>query len=260
MRLADILRGRRREPNPGGGGAEIWRGTGWALQAVPAGNLVSVSCTSVLFCLAAGQDGHVDQWSGSQWSEHASAAGFTFLTSVSCPTSASCEATGSGPAGDLAERWNGVTWTPQATPLPAGGSDAELTAVSCSGTKFCEAVGNYLNSSFQTVTLTEIWNGIAWTTQSSPEPAGAQDSSLSGLWCSSAKFCAAVGQFSFFGPSRTLAEVWNGATWALRSAPSHPYAGENQLSGVACTSKACTAVGVTDDPGQVEATLIETGN
>jgi hypothetical protein len=41
---------------------------------------------------------------------------------------------------------------------------------------------------------------------------------------------------------KTLAEAWNGATWALQPTP-HPEQGLHQLLGVSCTSSsACTAV------------------
>jgi hypothetical protein len=61
--------------------------------------------------------------------------------------------------------------------------------------------------------------------------------------------------------SRTLAEVWNGTKWTLRSTPSNSFAGQNALAGVSCgASHVCTAVGVTDDLGQVPATLIERGD
>ena len=245
-----------------GGGAEIWNGTTWALQSVPGGPLTSVSCTSASFCMAAGTDGHVDTWNGTVWSAQPTAAGFTALTSVSCVSPGSCEATGSGPAGDEAEGWNGTSWSAQATPAPSGASSPQLSAVSCAGAQSCEAVGSYFNSSFQQVTLAEAWNGTAWSAQASPNPASATvGSALAGVQCTSAASCIAVGQASTFFGSLTLAEAWNGTSWRLRSTPDHPYAGQNNLNGVSCgVSSVCTAVGVTDDLGQIPATLIETGD
>ena len=246
-----------------GGGAEAWNGTTWALQAVPGGGLTSVSCTSEKFCMAAGGDGHVDIWNGKSWSSRASAAGFASLSSVACTSPRFCEAVGSGPSGDEAERWNGTSWTPQATPTPAGGSSPGLSTVSCTRVKSCEAVGSYSNSSFNTVTLAEAWNGTDWAVQATPNPAtsaGSSDS-LHGVWCTAANSCTAIGGYSLLVSNSTLAEVWNGTKWTLRSAPSVPYAGQNSFNGVSCgASHACTAVGVTDDVGGISATLIETGD
>jgi hypothetical protein len=244
-----------------GGGAEVWNGTTWALQTVPGGYLTSVSCTSAQFCVAAGGDGHVDLWNGTAWSAQASAAGFTSLSSVSCTSSAACEATGSGPSGDEAEEWNGTAWSPQATATPAGGSSPGLSAVSCASADSCEAVGTFSNSSFQQAPLAEAWNGTAWTAQSAVNPATAQDASLLAVDCTSATSCTAVGDYSPAIQLLTLAEVWNGTTWAQRSTPDNAYAGQNSLNAVSCgAAHACTAVGVTDDVGQFGATLVETGS
>ncbi len=243
-----------------GGGADQWNGTAWTLQAVPGGPLAAVSCTSVSFCMAAGTDGHVDLWNGTSWSAQPSTAGFTSLNSVSCTSPGSCEATGFGPAGDDAEGWNGTAWSAQATPPPAGGSSVGLSAVSCTA-QSCEAVGNYFSSTFQQVTLAEVWNGTTWAAQRAPSPAASFGSSLAGVWCTAANSCTAVGQYSGSTASPPYAVVWNGIAWHQRFPPDHPYAGQNALSGVSCAaSNACTAVGVTDNPGQIQQTLIETGD
>jgi hypothetical protein len=244
-----------------GGGAEEWNGTAWTLQAVPGGPLAGVSCTSVSFCMAAGLDGHVEVWNGTSWSAQPSTAGFTSLNSVSCTSPSFCEATGFGPAGDEAEGWNGTAWSAQATPPPAGGSSVGLVAVSCTGALSCEAVGNYFSSTFQQVTLAELWNGTTWVAQSTPSPASSFGSSLAGISCTSANSCTAVGQNDNSAGAPPLAEVWNGSAWHQQFPPDHPFAGQNLLNGVSCgAAGACTAAGVTDNPGQIQQTLIETGD
>jgi hypothetical protein len=83
--------------------------------------------------------------------------------------------------------------------------------------------------------------------------------------CTSATSCTAVGQYqssnvSNFGALQTLAEVWDGTTWSLRSTP-NPSAAHDLLLGVSCgASQMCTAVGQALNQGGVEATLIETGD
>jgi hypothetical protein len=246
-----------------GGGAEVWNGTAWALQTVPGGSLTSVSCTSATFCMAAGADGHVDTWNGTSWSAQPTAAGFTSLSSVSCVSQTFCEAAGAGPSGDGAEGWNGTSWSPQAVPAPSDGNSPVLSAVSCTAATACEAAGNYTsNTTFLPVPLAEVWDGTAWTAQSVPVPRAAFISLLAGVWCTSANSCTAVGQNQpGIGPTVTVAAVWNGTAWRLQGTPNHPYAGQSIFSGVSCgASNACTAVGVTTDPGQTPATLVETGD
>jgi hypothetical protein len=241
------------------GGAEVWKGKSWALRRVPGGPLTSVSCTSATFCMASGNDGHVDTWNGTSWSSSTTAAGFSSLTSVSCASPSACEAIGSGPSGDQAERWNGTTWRAQATPTPAGGSSLALLAVSCARSRFCEAVGSYFGPTSQ-LTVAEQWSGHGWKVQPTPNPANPTNISLAGVSCTSPSSCAAVGSNSAI-LAFTLAEVWNGTHWSLRSTPSKIFAGQNALNGVSCGSGAgCTAVGVTDDPGGISATLVETGD
>lgn len=245
---------------PAGGGAEQWNGTSWALQAIPGGALTSVSCTSAGFCAAAGGDGHVDMWDGSSWSAQPATAGITSLRSVSCTSPSFCEAVGLGPSGAAqAEQWNGTSWTAQALPTPAGGSSVDPLGVSCSAGNACEAVGWYFDSTFTQVTLAEAWNGTTWAAQPTPNPAASFGSQLQGVSCSSSSFCAATGQYSTAVPSLTLAEVWDGTAWSLRSTPSVVYAGQNVLASVSCTSNHCIAAGLTDDLGQFPATLIEAG-
>jgi hypothetical protein len=245
-----------------GGGAEVWNGATWALQAVPGGSLTSVSCTSASFCMAAGADGHVDIWNGTSWAAQPTAAGFTSLSGVSCTSPAFCEAAGSGPSGDGAEVWNGTSWSPQAVPAPSNGNSPVLSAVSCTTATSCEAVGNYSSTTPLQAPLAEVWNGTAWAVQSVPVPAAAFISSLAGVWCTSANSCTAVGQNQpGTGPTATVAEVWNGTAWRLQATPNHLYAGQNSLSGVSCgASGICTAVGITTNPGQTPATLVETGD
>ncbi len=245
-----------------GSAAELWNGSKWALQATPGGDhLTAVSCPSSKFCLAAASDGHVAAWNGTSWSDQATAAGFTSLDSVSCTSPGFCEAIGAGPAGQQAERWNGHSWTAQVTPTPAGADSLRLAAVSCTSAKNCEAVGSD-SSGITQATVAEAWNGTAWAVQATPSPVSAFGSQLVAVQCTSGGFCAAVGSYSGQSvQSLTLAEVWNGAHWSIRTTPSNAAAAQNELDGVSCVAgHGCTAVGVTDDLGPFTATLIETGD
>jgi hypothetical protein len=75
------------------------------------------------------------------------------------------------------------------------------------------------------LTLTEHWNGSAWSIISSPNPAGATSSALQGaaavpheaddedggVW--------AVGGDTLNGASFTLIEHWNGVKWRIVLSP-----------------------------------------
>jgi hypothetical protein len=245
----------------GGAGAEAWNGSSWKVQAVPGtAGLTAVSCTSAKFCMAAGGSGQVNIWDGTSWSAQSSAPHFTSLSSVSCASAQFCEAVGSGPAGKDAEVWRGASWSSQATPTPAAGSSIGLDGVSCATASYCEAVGSYTRAS-QAVTLAEAWNGTAWVVQHTPDPKISLGSYLYGVSCTSASSCTSAGKYSASSGTRTLAQVWNGTSWSLRSTPNHPATGGDILSGVSCgASGACTAVGTGSDAGQFAATLVEAGD
>src|SRR5262249_2504885 len=103
---------------------------------------------------------------------------------------------------------------------------------------------NYINSNGTPVTLAERWDGSTWTVQTIPTPSGATSISLSGVSCTSATACTAVGDDNIFGTSVTLAERWDGKTWTIQPTPNPSGATRISLSGVSCTSAtACTAVG-----------------
>jgi hypothetical protein len=85
---------------------------------------------------------------------------------------------------------------------------------------------------------------------------------LSGVSCTSARACIAVGSSgnSATGTQLTLAERWNGTTWTVQSTP-NPDGTNFNLAGVACTSSdACTAVGSYTNAQGSSATLVERWN
>jgi hypothetical protein len=108
--------------------------------------------------------------------------------------------------------------------------------------------------------LAEVWAGAKWVVQPAPNPPASVNSSLLGVSCSSASFCAAVGSYSTSTGTFTLALIWNGTAWRLRTTANTPQ-GLDSLNGVSCTaSHACTAVGsVYYNSLGFESTLVETG-
>jgi len=230
-----------------------WNGAAWRAQPVPnparasANYLSGVSCPSPSDCTAVGQgngDGTPfplgERWRDGRWRLQAVpapvGAAENQLNGIACPATGRCLAVGTvGPTRGVvsteALRWNGRSWHLQHIPTLPG---ANLNAVSCASETDCVAVG-----ASNAGTLAERWNGEDWTIQATPNPPGSASGGFTGVACTSASFCVAVGG----GPvdRRTLAERWNGRSWAIQRTPNPSQGGG--LAAVSCTSTvACTAV------------------
>jgi hypothetical protein len=208
--------------------AEAWNGSVWTRQTTPPPTaaqqslLLGVSCTSGSACTAVGDytdsSGHLltlgERWNGSSWVEQLTAnpsgATFNVLNGVSCATATGCVAVGSSgtsPSGSLTEVWDGTTWSIKAVPDPSGASGSGLNGVSCTASNACRAVGDY-SSGGSELTLAERWNGKKWTVEPTPNPIDSTNSVLSGVSCSKATACMAVGNDANTAGSRlTLAEA-----------------------------------------------------
>ncbi len=252
--------------------AERWNGTNWHIQATPnpsqgGGGLSGVSCMSSSACTAVGASNAgtlAEQWNGTRWRVQTTAnppQGGGFLTSVSCTSSSACAAVGVSNAGTLAERWNGASWSIQATPTPSGAQFAFLNSVSCTSSSACTAAGAYVNSSGNFQTLAERWDGSKWSTQATPNRAGADASLLIGVTCTSATACIAVGYANTNQSPAVVVERWNDAHWHLQAAPNPPGAASSSLNSVSCTSRsACVTVGGATSRSGTVATLAERWN
>jgi hypothetical protein len=238
--------------------AEGWNGTAWHAQPAPkparaSGNgLSGASCPSSSDCTAVGQGNGSgtpitlgERWRDGRWSiENVPSpvgAAENVLYGIACPATDACAAVGTvGPTRGVVSTealwWNGRNWHLQHIPTLPG---ANLNAVSCVSETDCVAVGGSPAG-----TLAERWNGKDWTIQATPNPPGSAGSGLTGVVCTSASFCMAVGfpidsAGNFAG---TLAERWNGKSWAIQPTP-NPAPGSG-FGGVACTSASfCVAVG-----------------
>ena len=261
--------------------AEAWNGTSWTIQATPspsgatAGGFLAVSCASTSSCVGVGSYDRgsnsipvplVEVWSAPTWSVETGAipasAGISDLKGVSCVSGAACVAVGFaendvGATLTLAEAWNGTSWSIESTPDPAGTTNAQLNAVSCSSPSACTAVGDYYqNSTGANLTLAETWNGRTWSIQNTPNPAGTTTSALFGVSCTSPSACTAVGE----GASVPLAEAWNGTIWSVQATPTPAGSVSTIFFGVSCTSAtSCTAVGMASSEGESQ-TLAERWN
>jgi hypothetical protein len=158
----------------------------------------------------------------------------------------------------LTEYWNGTTWTIVTSPNPTGLlSLSRLSGVSCPNPSDCTAVGSSITlspTSLSLKTLTEHWNGMAWTITASPDPT--TEDLLVAVSCSNTSTCTAVGNNA---TGTTFVEQWNGTTWAAVTTTNPSGAASADLSGVSCpTITSCFAVGSTST-NESSNTLAERG-
>lgn len=231
----------------------------WHAQSppVPAGaiasNLSAVSCSAQHACAAVGDfEGSgstfgtfAASWNGISWTIRSTPRpAVSSLNGVSCTTGRACTAVGDelrgGAIVTLAERWNGTSWTVQPTPSPRGAAKSFLISVSCTSATACTATGFWAGPAGVQRTLAEHWNGRSWRILRTPNPAGRAEVQFTGVSCTSATACSAVGTFA----SGTFAESWNGRTWTIRQTPVPSGGRDGFLGGVSCTSPSgCTATG-----------------
>jgi hypothetical protein len=262
----------------GNAGAQEAQST-WSVVPVPeAGSasdnsLASVSCPTVVFCAAVGSYGTTsttlsDVSHGGSWSlvptPNVGTHGST-LNSVSCTSASFCMAVGFSYAasppnsGNLAEMYNGSTWSVLQTPDVVGDQN-QLNAVSCSSAVSCVAVGFYdTGTPDQDLTLVENYNGTDWSIISSPNETATGDNVLNGVSCPTVSTCTASGVwYSNGGDGNTLIESESDGTWSVITTPDVADS-DNFLKGISCTSSSsCTAVGAADSSPSAHAPLLLT--
>ncbi|HEY1915293.1 MAG TPA: hypothetical protein VGH27_06915 [Streptosporangiaceae bacterium] len=177
------------------------------------------------------------------------------LQSVRCFSANSCTVVGDfikkRTEQPLGGRWDGSSWSSQATPLPSGATGGVLWGIACATATNCFAVGgSYSGPNLPAQPLAEQWNGSTWSLVSMPSPAGSTGASLAAASCVSATNCTAVGNYQRTSGANTLvrplAESWNGTTWSIQSTSEVTDGPSMSLTGVSCTSsKSCLAVGKT---------------
>ncbi|MEO8284999.1 MAG: S-layer homology domain-containing protein [Chloroflexota bacterium] len=131
----------------------------------------------------------------------------------------------------LVEHWNGNAWNVVSSPN-MGPTNNFLYGVAAVSASDVWAVGIYSNETNATQTLTEHWNGSAWSIVPSPSP-GATNF-LNGVTAVSASDVWAVG-FTGTDANQTLVLHWNGNAWSVATSPS-PGTYRNFLYGVAAVS------------------------
>lgn len=254
-----------------------WTGSSWAIvtsanESTARNNtLIDVTCASATDCTAVGYfvssttvfQTLIEKWNGTSWSRvttapNTSTSQNNFLFAVTCTATTDCWAVGSfmnanGFDQTLVERWNGTSWAIVSSPNTGSTVYNRLLGLACTSTTDCWAVGFQFNGSINQ-TLTERWNGTAWSLFTAPNigiTGSSTSNSLAAVTCISTNDCWAVGNYDpGSGIIQTLIEHWNGTNWIIINSPNSDPNQSNMLSGVACTSSSnCWAVGFYDATG-----------
>ena len=214
---------------------EHWNGSAWSVNSIDAfvgfaaglNGVVDLSPTNAWAVGRGRGGGLLLHWKGSAWSQ------------VTLPDSAFTPASGNAISADSASdiwvvgntvnatgasvpealHYNGTTWTVVAVPEPSrsSGTLSAVTAVS-PGNVWAVGEASGAGSAIGGGTLTEHWNGGAWSVVASPTP-GAYPS-LNGVAARSANDVYAVGTnlpSINGGPEHGFILRWNGSAWSVDS-------------------------------------------
>jgi hypothetical protein len=191
--------------------AEHWNGIGWSIVATPDvtqrnNSLASVACVSSSDCWAAGTD-----------------TGNPFLLPA--------------PDQTLTEHWNGKTWSIVKSADTSAVSNNSLSAIACAAQSDCWAAGSFASGTSQPYqTLTEQWNGNAWSVVPSADTSPTETDFLRSVACVAISDCWVAGEFNSGSRERTLTEHWNGKAWSMVASPNRSRAQSNFLNALACVS------------------------
>ena len=251
---------------------EHWDGTAWSLVPSPTpleSGLNGVAAASTSDVWAAGsflnsasvEQALFEHWNGRKWVQAKSPATgpVTVMNGVAAVSATDIWAVGqAGSSVDrtLIENFNGRKWVVVPSP-DVGTGNNRLDAVTAVSANDVWAVGTaQVAGLFQT--LTEHWDGIAWSIIPSPNPSGTgSGSELNGAAAVSSSDVWAVGDSNI----GTLTEQWNGTSWAVVPSPSPSGALFSTLSGTAVVSaNDIWAVGEALNSSGIPATLIEQWN
>lgn len=248
-----------------------WNGTKWSVvpSPNPAGadgtNFVGVACTSAANCLAvgsyfAGSNGGLRvlaaRWNGTTWSLVSAPTPahyrYAFLSRITCTSATNCWAVGGGGKPftskvyrTLIEHWNGAAWSIVPSSPVIDSQPAVLADVSCGASRECWAVGYWYPPNGGISSLTERWNGSAWSVVTTPS---SRHGMLVADYCASTSACLAVGTKGTSSGARGLpaiAQRWTGTNW-VTAPPAQPSSTFNvELAAVACASaSACESTGI----------------
>ena len=190
---------------------------------------------------------------------------YSALIGVSCQSRTDCWAVGDSEINKVTRsqilHFNGEKWSAVPAPSPGGTAvddTSTLSAVRCTSTTSCWAVGNY-DKNDAVFTQALHWNGRKWSQAPTPSPGGTRHgdgSDLFAIACTSASSCWADGDYGHpIGRNDVQLNLmlhWNGKHWSQWRTPDPGGTGAGDVSGlnaIGCTSAAsCWGAG-TDGGG-----------
>lgn len=213
---------------------ERWDGSQWGV--VPSPNSGEHSNTLKGISVNSGSDiwavgGFVDNagqeraltmhWDGSAWSVvpcPTGGFGDTELSGVAALSASDAWAVGNTGSGQntFAMHWNGTAWTTSPLPLPPSSLSAGLNGLTAISSSDVWAVGWVYTGSGGPRTLTEHWNGSAWSVVQSAS-VGTPQNSLNSVTALGPNNVWTVGFYDSTGANayRALIEHWDGTQWSI---------------------------------------------
>jgi hypothetical protein len=262
--------------------SEIWNEGKWTVQTTPlpseatSSEFAGIGCNSTATCTAVGsaiiggvKKAIAERWTSPTWALSSipipEGAKASQLDGVDCLWSNFCVAVGryttnGGAVKSLVLFWNGTEWSLQTVTDPAGAIESSLIDASCTGTpNRCTAVGVWKNIAGEKLTLAYRFNGTStWTLQTTPNPPGSIESVFQDVSCATETSCTAAGSWLVSGGSvRTLAEKWDGTSWAIEGSQDPATAAFSAFLGVSCQESSCFGAGWSTNALGVDTTLAE---
>jgi hypothetical protein len=205
--------------------AEHWNGSAWSRVTGPGSSakffaLNGVADLSPASAYAIGSDpGVAYHWNGTAWSTVTLPDASFRASAMTAVSAADIWLVGSGSAGAEAMNFNGSTWTVVPVQHPSANTPV-LNGITAVAANDIWAVGEVKNAAGGAVgTLTEHWNGSAWSIVPSPTAAGTFPT-LSAVAARGSGDVYAVGSaLTSSGATQGLILRWNGSTWSQDTDP-----------------------------------------
>jgi S-layer homology domain len=174
----------------------------------------------------ANQNPMSEHWDGTSWQiipapNPGQYSGFNSVAAVASNDVWAAGINGSANA-PLLEHWNGSQWSN--FPYPDPSSDAQFNGLAAISANDVWAVGRYYTSdpNVGARTLTEHWDGTAWSIIPSPNTNTPDNDTLWAVSASASNDVWAVGNYSDHNNNDTiksLTEHWDGTSWSIVPAP-----------------------------------------
>jgi len=166
-------------------------------------------------------------WDGSSWTEVASPypaspnnpnSALWAVTLVPGAIASNVWAVGSTGGAALAAQWNGNGWNLFAPPGMSGGNVLKGVVAISPNDIWAVGYGSHVGASI-TRTVIDHYDGVSWSSVSSPDPSTTSSDELLSVSAASATDIWAVGDSIVGTTHRTLVEHWDGTKWSIVASP-----------------------------------------